>query len=244
MENLPAETPIYRYMAIDTFLHFFTSRSLAIQRVSSWPDFFEGKRFLFFKKNGLIDTQYSPDDYFGSSWSLQQDDVRLFNSERGFERSCEEIRELGSAAMWDAYCKGGGIRVKTTIGKVLAALGAHKELWHGKVYYEPSLDFTKKPETIEETLFHKRTCFRHEDEYRFILRSRDEVDLLHFEIGDMRDFIDELLVSPSRSAWISRAIYQLVAYSPISLRREDMNSKDNHQYCRISRMYGFISEDL
>jgi len=244
MDNLPAETPIYRYMALDTFLYFFTSRSLVVQRVSSWPDFFEGKRFQFFKKNGLIDTPYSPDDYFGSSWSLQQDDSRLFNSERGFERSCEEIRDLGSAAMWEAYCKGGGIRVKTTIGKVLALLGAHKELWHGKVYYEPSLDFTKRPESIEETLFHKRTCFRHEDEYRFILRSQDRVDLLDFQINDMREFVDEFLISPSRNPWISRAIYQLVAYSPISLRRDGVNSKDSRQYCRISLMYGYVPEEL
>jgi hypothetical protein len=244
MENLPAETLIYRYMAIDSFLHFFMNRSLVLQKVCSWPDFFEGKRFQFFKKNRLVDTQYSPDDYFGSSWSLQQDDLRLFDSEHGFQMSCKEIRELGSAAMWDAYCKGGGLRVRTTIGKVLGVLGSSKDLWHGKVYYEPSLDFTKKPESIEETLFHKRTCFRHEDEYRFILRSQDPSELLHFPIDDMRGFIDELLVSPSREAWISRAIYKLVAYSHVSLRLEDVNSKDGHPYCRISQMYGLITEEM
>ena len=41
--------------------------------------------------------------------------------------------------------------MKTTIGKVLAVLGSSKDLWHGKVYYEPSLDFMKKPESIEAT---------------------------------------------------------------------------------------------
>lgn len=99
MENLSAETPIYRYMAINAFLHFFMNRSLVLHKVCSRPDFFEGKRFEFFKKHQLLDTRHSPDDYFGSSWSLQQDDQRLFDSEHGFQRSCREIREPGSAAM-------------------------------------------------------------------------------------------------------------------------------------------------
>ena len=231
-------------MAIDSFLHFFMNHSLVVQKITNWPDFCEGKLFEFFKKNVLIDSKFSPEDYFGTCWTLQDDDQRLFDSEDGFRTSCKEIRELGSAAMWEAYCKGGGLWIKTTVGKVLDVLRSYEDLWHGRIFYKPLI--TEKPESIEETLFHKRTCFRHEDEYRFIVRSGNASGMLDLPINNMRCFIDEMLVSPSRkeNSWISRAIYKLVAHSNVSLRLYDMNSKDGKQYCRISQMYGLISEEV
>jgi hypothetical protein len=236
MKKLPAETPIYKYMGIDSFLHFFMNRSLVLQKIRSWPDYLEGKLFEFFKKNGLIQTESSPDDYFGSCWTLQDDDQRLFSSEEGFQTSCEEMRELGSAAMWEAYCKDGGLRVKTTIGKVLDVLGPH-QMWHGSIHYEPSsLPIARKPEPIEEALFYKRTCFRHEGEYRFIVKLAKPLGILSLPINNMRSFVDEILVSPARKedSWRARAIYRLVANSYMSCTRDEINSKDGKQYCRIS----------
>jgi hypothetical protein len=232
-------------MGIDSFLHFFMNRSLVLQKIQSWPDYLEGRRFEFFKKNGLIRTESSVEEYFGSCWSLQVDDQRLFDSKEAYQISCKEIRELGSAAMWEGYRKGGGLRVRTTIGKVLDVLRVH-QIWHGSVYYEPSHPITKKPEPVEEALFYKRTCFRHEDEYRFIVRSTSSSRLLELPISDMRNFVDEILVSPTRKedSWRSQAIYRLVANSYVACTRDEINSKDGEQHCRISQLYSLVVDDV
>jgi hypothetical protein len=244
--TLPETTPIYKYMSVASFLHFFTNQSLVLQSIRNWPDAAEGGRFEFLKMHGLIRSDSEPKDYLGTCWTLQNDDQRLFDSDTAFQKSCEEIKELGSAAMWEAYCRGGGVRVKTTIGKVLDVLRSYKDLWHGKVYYEPSSFNSHKQMAIEEALFYKRTCFRHEDEYRFIIRPDKPRPIDDVPIPDLRDFIDEMLVSPSKEedSWISRAIYKTLAFSNVSSRRESLNSKEGKQYCRISRMYGLITHEL
>jgi hypothetical protein len=249
MKNTDPETVIYKYMSLESFLHFFLNGELIFQKVRMWPDSFEGVRFNLLTKTGIWgnNNENIIDDYFGSCWSLQIEDRRLFKNESEYVESCKEIRELGSASMWEDYCKNGGVRVCTTVGKVLETINKKEnKIWHGNVYYEPSWYMKTKPIEAEETLFHKRTCFRHENEYRFLIKNKHSDPIITFKIDNMREFIDGILVSPSveTKSWVSRAIYKLLVNSDIAYTEFSTNDKNGKQYFHISQLYGLITEEV
>ena len=203
-----------------------------------------GYKFLSKSKN--LHNEKKIENYYGSCWSLQIDDRRLFITDDEFNKSSAEIQKLGSASMWENYCKNGGVRIKTTVEKILNILSAEKEIWHEECYYEPSMYIKKRPNTIEETLFHKRTCFRHENEYRFLIYKEYIEEILPFKISNLREFIDEILICPNTkaNAWISKSIYKTFVNSDIGITKNSTNLKNGKQYCRISQMYGLISEEV
>jgi hypothetical protein len=242
------ETNIYKYMSLEAYLYFLETNSLTFQRISNWPDSFEGYRYVVFNKIPILERDAAIRQYYGSCWSLQREDRRLFATDSEYIKSCEELEDLGSASMWQAYCSNGGVRLKTTIEKVVQVLNQNKDITqiNNKIYYEPSLYAKEKPIKKEDFLFHKRTCFRYENEYRFLFRSISEENIINFHLNDMRDFVDEILVNPAvdSKAWISKIIYKLSVNSDFGITDHSTNSKFGKQLCRISQMYSIISEEL
>ncbi|MEW6659160.1 MAG: hypothetical protein AB1424_10910 [Thermodesulfobacteriota bacterium] len=249
-EDLPGETPLYQYLSIEKFLYLRVWKRVTFSRITSWLDAYEGFRFDYFNKFLSVPefADNKNDDFFGSCWSLQNEDICLFVDSREYEAALEELKKEGSASMWEAYCRYGGVRIKTTINKLnelfATKLSECKLLRRGKVYYEPKEIYN----TIEgiSTFFAKPISFRHESEYRYILlpnKPKDE-KLIYFEIGDLFHLIDEILVAPATKAnkWISRTLYNIGVGISIAPHREE-NVKNGKQFCRISQLYGKISED-
>jgi hypothetical protein len=250
-DDLPGETPLYNYMKIDEFIYLLKFRRLIFSKITSWPDSFEGFLFEFFKKinNDPLLKDNNKDDFYGNCWSLQTENICLFRNDREYQAALKEIRERGSASMWETYCKNGGVRIKTTLGKLnklfLNKLADPKLIKRGKVLYEPEGVWTVESTDLTSTFFTKRISFRHESEYRYILIPNESTKekFIYVEIDDLFNFIDEIMIAPAIKAkkWVSRTLYNIaVAIS----ENPGVNRKNGEQFCKISQLYGSVSEEL
>jgi len=123
-DDLDLNTPIYKYLSMEAFFFLLNYRRMMFSRLSTWPDAFEGAIFEFFKQIENDDNASSKikNHFLGCSWTLQTEDSCFYNDADEHEKAEEELRKSGSASMWEGYCKNGGVRIKTTIGKVKAIL--------------------------------------------------------------------------------------------------------------------------
>lgn len=254
--HVSEDTALYKYLSIEGFLFLLEYRQLMFSRVTQWPDAYEGNRFEFFKTikkdNPLSDKTKS--DFYGSCWSLQTEPRSLYKHVSDYENAVHELRKDGSASMWEAYCPRGGVRIRTTIAKINSALELNLtncKVFRGKVFYEPATSWSKtmKTKDLISLLLMKRIPFRHESEYRFIVvpdHSPTTFTNLPIPIGNWFDFVDEILVSPCtvKNKWISRTIYNMAIRASINAGNTCINTKDSVQYCRISQLYGNVTETV
>lgn len=251
-----SETSVYKYLSMSSFFYLCFYKQLLFTSISRWPDSHEGARFGFLKSAHPSDVHSEKlvSDFYGSSWTLQVEDACHYRDPDERVAAEAELRKQGSAAMWEIYCSGGGVRIKTTIGKIQSLLnGQHDqyELKHSKVVYEPEGSWKKTLESkkLIDKLFIKRISFRHESEYRFILipkHSLNRTERLHIPISDMYDFIDEITINPATKdrEWISRMLYHYAVKISIAEVGNGINQKNGKQYCNISSLYGEISHEL
>ncbi len=250
--ELPGSTPVYRYLSTEAFLFFIEYKRIMVTKISEWPDSYEGSVFEFLNRARKNEsTGIDINNVFASCWSLQTEERCLFLSENEYTSACDELAKNGSAAMWNSYCKNGGVRIRTTLDKLCGLLANEllgKDIYHGKVYYEPSDNWerTNKTSSLTSTLLHKRVSFRSEAEYRFIVVGKDIIEKkISVPVGNIYDFVDEILISPAVTSniWLSRTLYNIAVSLSISYpNRTSINSKQGNQYCRISQLYNQVTE--
>ena len=249
--DLSNGTPLYKYLSIEAFLYLVAFDRLTFSRFASWPDAYEGFRFEFFKKL-KEDPQFrdtNKNNFFGSCWTLQADDICLYENEDEYKLAIEELQQNGSASMWESYCKNGGVRIKTTLEKInnlLEQLSGDFNIYRGKVYYEPAKYWNRsiKALNLASTLFMKRVSFRHETEYRFILVSKAPMrrTIVSAPITSLYEFLDEILISPAIPSriWLSRTLYNIAA--GLFEGKGSINNKNGKKFSKISQLYSVISE--
>lgn len=142
--DLPPDTPLYRYMSIESLLYFLQFKRMRLSKITEWPDSYEGTRFDFLKR--VKDHEFpniSKDSFHASCWTLQTEERCIYGSrEDHFNKAQEELGKNGSAAMWDSYCKDGGVRIKTTLGNLIFCLITSYQL--GKCSEEKSITKHRK----------------------------------------------------------------------------------------------------
>lgn len=219
-------------------------RKLRFSCLKSWSDAFEGGMYEHLRKNSIYSQYFEKElaNFAGSCWTLHQEDPRLFESMHELDAATKELLKDGSAAMWEAYCRTGGVRIKTTIRKVLESVleaDPKHDCIRGKVFYEPAAWISRNPGVEPYSfLFKKRISFRFESEYRIIVASNQPEGLV-IPIFDFDNFIDEYLISPAikQNAWISKSLYMHIVDRTAT--REQIGMK-----CRISSLYSLISEEI
>jgi len=138
--------------------------------------------------------------------------------------------------MWQIYCREGGVRAQTTIGKFKEIIGSDHniELFkHGAVTYLTKSLFHQEARisNIDNTLFVKRIPFRHEMEYRFIVKPIVDTQSHVTKIKPFELF-DSFLISPgmkNTEIEISKCIYNKLTRLTSSVN--------------ISQLYGSISQE-
>lgn len=159
------DMPLYRYYSLPAFLHLFGSKRLRFSRYVDWPDKYEGTSYKFSTRIFNDDSAVDINHIFGSCWTLEVDIRECHTSDESYQHACEEIRQHGSGLLWETYCPNSGLRVKTTLGKILNAINIftannpNLKLCHRKIEYSSNLYIQKN--TVE-SLFHKRIPFRHD----------------------------------------------------------------------------------
>lgn len=253
--ELPDETPIYKYLSIEAFLFLIEFNYLTFSRISKWPDHYEGARFEFFKEMKVKHkfSKKNKNDFFGSCWTLQAEESCLYEDPKDYQNAIDELQKNGSASMWDSFCKNGGVRIKTTLGKMNTLLEANLNrisIFRGRVFYEPEKSWGKTlcSSDLISKLFMKRVSFRHEAEYRYILVPNGKIKKPNIivPIKDLFDFFDEILICPATasSKWITRTLYNIAVGISIRPGYSGTNYKNGKQFCRISQLYGLISESI
>jgi hypothetical protein len=247
LEGITKDTVLYKYFSCGTFCQFIEKPQLKFLKPTEWDDKFEGHRYEFFRK--AYQNKPETERYRATCWTLGIDDQNCYGSKiEQYKAANEELHEFGHAAMWGSYCIGGGVRIKSTYGK-LEELLIEKlppgEIWAGKVSYEPVSRWPSPKSTgLVGQLFIKGVTFRHESEFRFLFLPDDQEstdDKIPLDINNPYEFIDEFLVAPesAKKTWGAKDLYLdcIRKFSP-------SNRKNDDHHCKISQLYGNISGEM
>lgn len=210
MINLSKEEtkkPIYRILSMERLVEIIQKQELVMPKINSWEDKYENfflKSNLSIEGEEIIGLKEDSELYFGQCWSFIED----------------------SDAMWRIYSiDKQGIRIKTTINKLINALnpiyqdGSNfcpiENPWIGAVIYKSKKELNewiKKQEIkkenimpiIKDSLFIKKDSFQHESEVRIIYYAEEEDSklkpnsnppLVSFKIKPF-NLIDEIAFDP------------------------------------------------
>lgn len=188
------ETEIYRYIPRRYIKSLLEENNLFFSKIKNWPDMME----LF------LDDSVNHDragNRYGICWTLHKGIEKIVTGS-GQKNAFEEVKLNGVDSMWNTYCPNGGVRIKTTIGKVRKAVVDFCEKNNcsykdGFVSYQCYKD-TKRDE-IDNLCFIKSPNFYTDDEYRFVITiEKDDNKSLYVNIENAAQFVDEILVSPPR----------------------------------------------
>ena len=192
--DIKRETKIYRIFPQMRFFNLFEERKNGLVKPRKWDDPFEN---VFLQSPVALSSGETRrfefhDDVYGQCWTL----------------------ETASDAMWQIYSKGGdGIRVRTTVGKLIDSIRAVHGQWAdvscfiGRVKYRSEIElkqfgksmFSQYPreEAIAQSLLIKRKAYKHENEVRLIyhaVNSTNESDIVYkYDIDPLAVF-DQAMV--------------------------------------------------
>jgi hypothetical protein len=242
---LDENTHLYQYLSTDKFISLLGLEKIWLRKVTQWDDFREGEyqRYKQFMDQNHALANRRLEEFYGSCWSLQVEDTRLYTDKAELKLADEELARDGSDAMWRAYCPAGGVRIRTTQKKLkmlLLDVLPDGHLHGGRVYYAPlggNLDKTIKSPYLAG-LFHKRVSFRSEAEYRFIFspNTENKENCIAASTGSNFDIIDDVVISPARA---DRKEMQNCSSALVDITQRRITELSD-QTCRISRLYGVI----
>lgn len=223
---------LWKFMDLTKFLNLVLTNQLHFLRIDSFRDTYEGHDNFFYEEalKPLIDA-----DLFSKSDSKKLSAAIKSNC----YVSCWHINEYESAAMWDLYAnRGGAIAIETTVDLLKNAIGSvDNNIFEFKevVYIDYKEHYkSERSKEIEEILrlqFYKRKSFKHENEYRVLLRPfRNNQDMLRIvtdvknksleEIKDteiakridinVKEIIKKIYLSPETSKWEEDTIKELL----------------------------------
>ena len=253
LSGISDHTILYKYFSCGTFHRFIDTPEFKLASPIKWPDRFEGHRHDFFQKAYSKDYPTEAKKYRAMCWSLGGDGVFCYGNDTAMHQAAvDELQEFGHAAMWGSYCVNGGARIMTTYGKLKELLNhlPSGRLWAGMVRYMPESLWKPLPGEIGLVgqLFVKGVAFRHETEFRvlFLPDKISEPDEVYLPIADPYESIDEFLVAPeaSSSSWGAQSLYIDCVNRFSSHIPGPRNIKNGNQHCRISQLYGNVSETL
>jgi len=197
------DKPIYRVFPLNRFMQLFDDKNITLVKPEMWEDPFENFIMKATGKTAAGDkfTVGFRDDFYGQCWTFQKE----------------------SDAMWRIYAeKGRGVKVKTTIRKLITALYKSCEefpelsCFIGKVEYytkEKVKEILNDPDLLTsylldntgkgqvETLLIKRFAFKHENEVRLVYHDQKKINplknngLYQFDI-DPFNLIEEITFDP------------------------------------------------
>lgn len=200
-DGITRKTKLYRTICKSRLLQLFSTHQNALVRPKLWDDTFENLALISeVEIDGEIATFGFKGDVYGQCWTL----------------------ERFSDAMWRIYSEEtDGIRIKTTVGKLLDSLASFDPKFSdvscfiGKVRYCRDSDLNDFAEThfaegfgtdgrkIAETLLVKRNAFSHEKEVRLIYISPSSQpaknDVYRYSF-DPHSVIDQIMLHPMLSS--------------------------------------------
>jgi hypothetical protein len=126
--------------------------------------------------------------------------------------NCWHMNDTESEALWRIYGGiGYGICVRTTYGRLGAALTAERPIYAGKVAY---LDETREmlgDNNIFYNCLWKRKSFEHEREFRIVVEDWAPTSTGLSVAVDIAQFVEEIIVHPEAADWFLDIVKDFVA---------------------------------
>jgi hypothetical protein len=225
----PINTSLWRYMSVSKLIQMLESRSIWFSRVDSLikADPFEGTIPLRYAAIELTDEQRAKDAAYeekhhfapGSRAQMRATRLEMHRVER--ERtyvSCWHASQSDSDAMWRLYGADtdGSICVQTTAARAFEQLPPWVRI--GRINYKAYDTEVFATDNAFSPFFHKRSCFGHENEVRFLINpSLDSMGspwdpnapgiLVPF---DPDELLIRICVSPASAGWFLETIMATV----------------------------------
>lgn len=194
MINSRDEEAVYKYISSKHIKSLFEENHLFFCRIEKWPDMME--QYL----DKIVHPKQAA-KRFGSCWTLHKGVCRIVGSDSRAEVP-DDVKINGVESMWRTYCPNGGVRIRTSLGKIRKAVEEYCNEsnaipMEGPVLYEHYA--SAKREDIDALCFSKSPSFYTDDEYRFVITTESVgEDFIKVPIGNPANFVEEILVSPPR----------------------------------------------
>jgi hypothetical protein len=182
---------VWRYMRLERFLDLISTGKLRVGRLDSFRDPWEGRwPEPIMKKFGNMDLSKVS---FKQRFILDPDLYRTTVFANCWHASPHE-----SAALWQIYSQNSGLAIRSTIGRLKAALGKNPKphFFIGKVsYVNFKTEITEAGSLTKGFL--KRKSFEYEKEIRILIIGQDPNHPdAHFLNCDLGTLVSEVYLSP------------------------------------------------
>lgn len=215
-------TNLWRYMDISKFERLLISKALYFCSSKHFDDKFEGeyawgptghKKYLDNIKKLAEVNGGGLDHHTFMLFHLK--DIRDLSSKSYV--SCWNKNYNECEAMWKLYCQDitKGIVIKSDTNKLQSVLSnSGKQIYFKPVRYEANFFVKKYNPEIEEMLYHKRTAFKFENEYRAFFTEREFSAKPQKGINisvNLSELITEIRISPFASKELKTELQDLLA---------------------------------
>lgn len=190
-----------KYMKMDYFLDMLKTRTLFVGQKCSFDDLSEQNLSfkdcpVFYLANSKVS-----DSKLEQDQKIKEELCNQYHAYSALPASCWTHDVTENVFMWTVYADKYGVRIKTTLKKILDNL----ELEEYQVVCDKMIYRTNYPRTkVENLMFYKRIFFRDEKEFRFyfvpqtyeahcLLNVNERIKL---KIRNPVDMIDEVMISP------------------------------------------------
>lgn len=209
LKTPPDRTVLWRYMDFARFIDMLENRALWFSRLDQLEDPLEGLH---------TDAELTNIRKHVEKESAEQI-LRVFRvARRELYVNCWREGRSESLAMWDLYGRGSGIvAVKTTVGRLKAALSMHQApVFVSKLRY---IDWNRAHPGLDNVLVacsRKDASYEHEAEVRVIIMDFKEVRRGRWRPLGVRvnvaleEMISEVVVGPREQGWVLELVNQIM----------------------------------
>ncbi|MBR6286366.1 MAG: hypothetical protein IKR18_05150 [Bacteroidaceae bacterium] len=204
-KELDRHTKIHKYLDLDFFLHMLKTKKFYVSIKHSFED--KDEKSLSFKYmlplqavgENTITNNYDTSNMLNAT--LEK--IREYKETANWPVSCWTSRNIENYLMWKAYTSKFGVRISTTIDKLVYALTpCDYDIYCGRISYKTA----NYAMGIDELLFTKSNFYTNEEEIRFYFEPRktdkeqdhniNSIELPIMFNQDDFHLIDEVILSP------------------------------------------------
>lgn len=225
-EHIPDDLTLWRYLDFPKFLDLLVSEAIKIPLASAMEDKYEGQMgkgaYLSAREHYA---EQAAKKYLADPYANYDSKISNFWSRRTYV-SCWNQFPSENAGLWRIYGDDKGVAIKTSWGSLKRSLAGESDevstIFYGCVKY---LNFEARSDYIDnytDKFFQKRREFSHEKEFRLVAHNSsvehnytndisDVVPKLAVLKCDTSVLIEELLISPRLSPWVSKVVEEVTA---------------------------------
>ncbi len=222
------DNKLWRYFDFQKFLSLIIERSLFFNRMDKMEDLNEGISInqLLWRYGDEIEKELVRK----AKEVSRRKELELKMRQRIYFLSCWFVHHRESVAMWNSYSNSDGIALKIGAHDLINSITEYstvinngdklKTLYHGFIDYKDffnPIDRKQFKDEIEIIGFQKDESFKHENEYRFLIKqdlknfNEDELPHIKLMLNNFKKLKFDLVFHPKMENWKKENIKNVLA---------------------------------